>query len=147
MTEALDNMDMNDLLDMQLDDLEDMPEFKNFNPGAHKVTATFTTKKIAEKDAVELSLTMIETLELSDPQLEKDEPGTSCSSAFFLDNEYARAALKACALPFGAALGLGTIREIVEGVKEVECLVLTSLREDKKNPGRFYLNINEVQVT
>jgi hypothetical protein len=142
---SLDQMD--DLLDATLDDLEDLPEFKPFNPGAHKVTATFSEKEINGKQAVELSMTLIETLELSDPQLTPDAAGTSCSMAFFLDNEYARGNLKKCAMPFGAALGLGTIREIVEGVKDIECLVLTTLRADKNDKDRFYLNVKEIQVT
>ena len=142
---ALDQM--SDLLDAQLDDLEDLPEFKPFNPGAHKVTATFAEKEINGKQAVELGLKLIETLELSDPQLTPDAPGTSCSMAFFLDNEFARGNLKKCAMPFGAALGYSTIREIVEGVKDVECLVLTTLRKDKNDPDRFYLNVKEIQVT
>lgn len=142
---ALDQM--SDLLDAQLDDLEDLPEFKPFNAGAHKVTATFTEKTINDKQAVELDLKLIETLELSDPQQEPDAPGTSCSMAFFLDNEFARGNLKKCATPFGAALGYGTIREIVEGVKDVECLVLTTLRKDKNDSDRFYLNVKEIQVT
>lgn len=137
---------MSDLLDTQLDDLEDLPEFKPFNPGAHKVMATFAEKTINDKPAVELSMKLVETLELSDPQLKADEPGTECSMAFFLDNEFARGNLKKCATPFGAALNYGTIREIVEGVKDVECLVLTTLRKDKNDPDRFYLNVKEIQV-
>jgi hypothetical protein len=145
MTEsALDQM--SDLLDANLDDLEDLPEFKPFQPGAHKVVASFEEKTINDQQAVELSFKLIETLELSDPQAEVDAPGMECSMAFFLENEFARGNLKKCALPFGAALGLGTIREIVEGVKEVECLILTTLRKDKNDPDRFYLNVKEIQV-
>jgi hypothetical protein len=142
---SLDNM--TDLLDAQLDDLEDLPEFKPFNPGAHQLIATFAEKTINDKAAVELTLKLVETIELSDPQQEFDAPGTECSMAFFLDNEFARGNLKKVAKPFGAALGLGTIREIVEGVKNVECLALTTLRKDKNDPDRFYLNIKEIQVT
>ena len=138
---------MSDLLDAKLDDLEDLPEFKPFHPGAHKVLATFAEKTINDKAAVELTLKLVETLELSDTQLKPDEPGTECSMAFFLDNEFARGNLKKCATPFGEALGYGTIREIVEGVKEVECLILTTLRKDKNDPDRFYLNIKEIQIT
>ena len=138
---------MSDLLDAKLDDLEDLPEFKPFNPGAHKLLATFSEKTINDKAAVELSLKLVETLELSDPQLTPDAPGTECSMAFFLDNEFARGNLKKCATPFGEALGYGTIREIVENVKDVECLALTTLRKDKNDPDRFYLNIKEIQIT
>ena len=136
-----------DLLDATLDDLEDLPEFKPFNAGAHKVLATFSEKEINDKQAVELEFTLIESIELSDPQLEKDAPGTQCSIAFFLDNKYALGNLKKCAAPFAAALGYKTIREIAEGVKEVECLILTTLRKDKNDPDKFWMNVKEIQIT
>ena len=142
---ALDSLD--NLLDATLDDLEDLPEFTPFKPGAHRVTATFEEKEINDKQSVELSFVLMETLELADPQLEKDAPGHTSSIAFMLDNEYGRGNLKKCALPFGEALGLSTIRQIVEGVKEVECLILTTVRKDKTDPDRFYLNVKEIQVT
>lgn len=142
---ALDGLD--NLLDATLDDLEDLPEFTPFKPGAHRVTATFEEKEINDKQSVELSFVLIETLELADPQLEKDAPGHTSSIAFMLDNEYGRGNLKKCAIPFGEALGLTTIRQIVEGVKEVECLILTTVRKDKTDPDRFYLNVKEIQVT
>lgn len=137
---------MEDLLDATLDDLEDLPEFKPFNPGAHKALASFSEKEINGVDSVELELTLIETLELSDPQDTPDEPGTTCSTMFMLNNKFGRGNLKKCALPFGAALGFGTIREIVDGVQGVECVVLTSVRKDKNDPDRLYLNVREIQV-
>jgi len=143
--EALDSLD--NLLDATLDDLEDLPEFTPFKPGAHKVTATFEEKEINDKQSVELSFVLIETLELADSQEEKDAPGHTSSIAFMLGNEYARGNLKKCAMPFGEALGLSTIRQIVEGVKDVECLILTTTRKDKTDPDRLYLQIKEIQVT
>ena len=142
---ALDALD--NLLDATLDDLEDLPEFTPFKPGAHKVTASFEEKEINDKQSVELSFVLIETLELADSQEEKDAPGHISSIAFMLDNEYGRGNLKKCAVPFGEALGLSTIREIVEGVKDVECLILTTVRKDKQDPDRLYLNVKEIQIT
>ena len=141
---ALDAMD--NLLDATLDDLEDLPEFTPFKPGAHKVTASFDVKEINDKQAVELAFTLVETLELSDPQQEKDAPGHTSSTMFLLENEYGRGNLKKCAAPFGVALGFSTIREIVEGVKDVECLILTTVRKDKNDPDKVYLNVKEIQV-
>jgi len=141
----LDGLD--NLLDATLDDLEDLPEFTPFKPGAHKVTASFEEKEINDKQSVELSFVLIETLELADPQEEKDQPGHTSSIAFMLENEFARGNLKKCAKPFGEALGLSTVRQIVEGVKDVECLILTTTRNDKQDPDRLYLQIKEIQVT
>lgn len=143
--DALSSLD--NLLDATLDDLEDLPEFTPFKPGAHKVTASFEEKEINDKQSVELSFVLIETLELADSQDTPDEPGHISSIAFMLDNEYGRGNLKKCAVPFGEALGLQTIRQIVEEVKDVECLILTTVRKDKNDPDRLYLNVKEVQIT
>lgn len=143
--EALNALD--NLLDATLDDLEDLPEFTPFKPGAHKVMASFEEKTINDKQAVELSFKLIETLELADSQDEKDAPGHTSSIAFLLDNEYGRGNLKKCSVPFGEALGLQTIRQIVEEVKDVECLILTTVRKDKNDPDRLYLNVKEIQIT
>lgn len=138
--------EVDDLLDVTLDDLEDLPEFKPFPAGAHRALASFEQKEINGKTAVELTLKLLETIEQSDPQEEASKPGDSCSTAFMLDNEYGRGNLKKCATPFGAALGFSSIREIIEGVKEVECVVVTSVRKDKNDPDKKYLNIKEIQV-
>ena len=138
--------ELDNLLDGTLDDLEDLPEFKPFPAGAHRVLATFAEKEINGNPAVELSLKLQETLEQSDPQEEEAKPGSESSTAFMLNNEFGRGNLKKCATPFGTALGYSTIREIVEGVKDVECVVVTTLRKDKNDPDKKYLNIKEIQV-
>jgi hypothetical protein len=138
--------DMNDLLDATLDDLEDLPEFKPFAPGAHRVLATMEEKEINGKQAIELSFKMMETLELADPQDEAPKEGDTSNTMFMLDNEYGRGNLKKCGKPFGDALGLTTLREIVEGVKEVECVIITSVRPDKNDPDKKYLQVKEIQV-
>ena len=150
-----DNLDL--LLDSTLDDLEDLPSFQPFPVGAHKVLASFGMKDINGKSAVTLDFTLIETLELADasitPELEDGTPnpnfpkaGDTSNAMFILDNEYGRGNLKKCALPFGAALELSSVREIIEGVKEVECILLSGLRKDKNDPDKFYLDVKEIQV-
>lgn len=147
------NMDA--LLDETLDDLEDLPEFKPFPPGAHQVYATFEQKVINDKPAIELAFKLIETLEFANAQDATDEEGNPTTKAgdtsntmFMLENEFGRGNLKKCATPFGEALGLSTIRQIVEEVKDVECIILTSIRTDKKDPNdlKYYLNVKELQV-
>lgn len=137
---------MTSLLDATLDDLDDLPSFTPFPPGAHKVTATFEEKNINGKEAIELNFTMLETLELADPQDEPPKAGDTSNTMFMLDNEFGRGNLKKCAMPFGEALGLSTIRDIVEGVKDVECLIVTSIRQDKNDADKKYLSVKEIQV-
>ena len=153
--------DLNDLLDATLDDLEDLPSFQPFPVGAHKVLASFDTKEINGKQAVSLDFKLVEVLELADASITEEienaagdlipnpkfpKAGDSAGTMFMLDNEYGRGNLKKCATPFGEALELSTIREIIEGVKEVECIVLTGLRKDKNDPDKFYLDVKEIQV-
>lgn len=139
--------ELDDLLDVTLDDLEDLPEFKPFAAGAHKVAATFEQKEINKKPAIELSFTLLETMELADPSDEPSKPGDTSNTMFMLDNEYGRGNLKKCATPFGEALGFSSIREIIEGVKDVECVILTGIRVDKNDPDKRYLQVKEIHVT
>ena len=146
--------DMTSLLDGTLDDIDDLPEFKPFPAGAHRCRATFSLKDGIpnhEGSHPELELTLIETLEFADPQAGEPEnnppkAGDKCSSLFFLDNEFGAGMFKKMAKPFGAALGLNSNRDIVEQVTDIEVIVITSLKEDKKDPDKKYLNIKEIEV-
>ena len=138
--------DLDNLLDATLDDLDDLPSFKPFSPGAHRVLATFGTKEINSKAAVTLDFKLIETLELADPQDAMPKEGDESNTMFMLDNEFGQGNLKKCAAPFSEALGFTTIREIVEGVKEVECIIITSIRPDRNDPDKKYLQVKEIQV-
>jgi len=141
--------ELDQLLDSTLDDLEDLPSFTPFPIGAHKVLATFELKEINGKNAVELNFKLLETLELADASVDFDtypKAGDTSNTMFMLDNEFGRGNLKKCAMPFGAALGFATTREIIEGVKEVECIILTGLRTDKNDPDKQYLQVKEIQI-
>lgn len=141
----LDNLDQ--ILDATLDDLDDLPEFKPFPAGGHKVLASFSVDKVNNKPVIKLDFKYIEKLELADPQDEVPKEGDVASTMFMLDNEYGVGNFKKCAAPFREALGFGSNREIVEGVKDVECIIITTIRKDKKDPDREYLNIKEIMVT
>lgn len=140
-----DNIDA--LLDSTLDELDDLPTFEPFPPGVHKVSATLNLKEVNDKQCVTLDLVGIETVELSDPS--SDEPlkaGDVCNVLFMLDNEYGRGNLKKVCTPLGEALGTGVIREVIEQTNDMECLILTSIRIDKNDKDRTYLNIKELNV-
>ena len=138
--------DLDNLLDATLDDLEDLPEFKPYAAGAHKVLATFESKEINGKPAVELSFKYLECLELANPDEAEPKEGDTSNTMCLLDNEYGRGNLKKLAAPFAEAMGFSSIREIVEGVKDVEVAIVTSLRKDKNNPDKVYLVVKEIQV-
>jgi len=138
--------ELDNLLDTTLDDIEDLPSFTPFPAGAHRVLASFEQKEINSHPAIELNLKMVEVVELAEPTATPPVPGDTANTMFLLDNEFGLGNFKKCATPFGEALGFSTMREIVEGVKEVECIVMTSVRKDKNDPDKLYLNVKEIAV-
>jgi len=146
MTEATE-IDIDDLLDATLDDLEDLPEFAPYPPGVHRVLVSLELKEVNDQNAVELKMKAVETVELSDTKFEPLAAGAETSVLFLLNNEFGRGNMKLCLKPIGEALGLTKTRDIIEQTKEVECLVLTSLRKDKNDKEKFYTNIKELKVS
>lgn len=141
MSDSLDQ-----LLDATLDDLDDLPSFQPFPAGAHKVLATFGTKEINGKSVVTLDFKMIESLELANTQDEPPKEGDVANTMFMIDNEFGLGNLKKCAAPFTEMIGSSGLRDIVEGVKDVECVIVTGIRTDKSDPDKKYLNVKEIQV-
>jgi hypothetical protein len=137
---------LDSLLDSTLDDLADLPEFKNYPIGAHTVLASFSTKMIGEHPAIELSFKYVDVVELQDKNDVPPVAGDTCSVAYFMDNEMGCGKFKQAAAPFAVALGFTTNREIVEGVKDIECVILTGLRKDKNDKEKFYMDVKEIQV-
>lgn len=138
--------ELDNLLDSTLDDLEDLPSFEPYPAGAHRVLASLNFKEINDKQCITLDFSLLESVELSNPQDTAPAENSTANVLFMLDNEYGRGNLKKCCLPFQVALGTNTIRETVEAVNDVECMIVTALRADKNDPDRKYLNIKEIAV-
>ena len=138
--------DLDQLLDVTLDDLADMPEFKVLPPGNHKVNVSFDLKKVNDKQAIELNLKLIETIEKANETDEDCEPGTECNMLFFLDSEFAQGKLKAITGTFRESMGVASLRDLIENVKQIECNILSSIRTDKNDKDKKYLDIKEMQV-
>lgn len=138
--------ELDNLLDATLDDIADLPEFKNYTPGSHQVKASFAMDEFKDKPIIRLNFEYIAPIELADATAEAPKEGDQCSVMFMLDNEYGLGNFKKCAQPFAESLGFSTNREIVEGVKDVECAIITSLKQDKNDKDRTYLNVKEIIV-
>ena len=139
-------MSFDNMLDATLDDLNDLPEYAVLPAGAHQCLASFEEKEVNGKACVELRLKLIQHLELANPTTDKPlEPGAECSMLFMLDNEYGQGNFKKLAKPFAAAMGLSSLRDIVEQVKNIEVAAVTSLRADKNDKDKFYLNVKELE--
>lgn len=142
-------IDIDSILDSTLDDLADLPEFKNFPAGSHAATASMEKKVINDHPCVEITFTMKETLELSDPATAEEDlckAGDSANVLFMLDNEYGQGNFKKVASVFGQAMGTTKLSEIVEQVKDIDVVVTTSIKSDKKDKEKLRMNIVELAV-
>lgn len=138
--------DIDSLLDSTLDDLADLPSFKPFPGGAHRVAVTLDYKEINKKPTVEMKLKMIEAIEISEPTDEAPKAGDECNTLYFLDNDIGQGKFKDVAKIFGESLGISSIRDIIDQTKDIECLVITSVTKDRNDADKVYLNVKQVQV-
>jgi len=150
MTQDNSTVDINSLLDTQLDDIADLPEFVPFPPGLHQCVLNFTSKKIGAHPAIEIKLTMVETIELADPSATPPAKGATTNVSYMLDNEYGAGAFKKVAKSLQAhftdATSIGAIIKEAEGCT---ANVVTKLREGKKgttSEGKVYADIVDLQV-
>lgn len=141
------NAEVNNLLDMTLDDLADLPEFKPFPAGAHKVYITLEKKVVNKKEAIEAKLKAIETLELSEPEGEDKplEAGAESGVLYMMDNEFGQGNFKKIAVVLARALQVSSVGDLITACKNVEVLVVTKLRKNK-DTGQVYTDIKELQV-
>lgn len=138
---------VSDLLDMQLDDLADLPEFRPYPPGAHRCTLNFESKKVGTHPAIVVKLTCIETLELADTNESPLDKGATATVAYLLDNEYGQGALKKVAMQLKAAFpGASSLGDIIKEAEGCEAVVVTKLRKDKNDATKFYTDIVELAV-
>ena len=142
----MSDANIDSLLAMSLDDLPDLPEFKVYPAGAHRVTMKFEKKQIGTHPAVEAKFTMIATEELTDPA--KDQPvdaGTESSVAYMLDNEFGLGNFKELMKPLAAHFGLSSIPEIMEAAANLEVVIVTKTRQNKEKT-QTYLEVTQLIV-
>jgi hypothetical protein len=151
-------LSMDDLLDGTLDDLADVPEFKPFAAGAHRVTISFdATKKINDMPAIEVKLVHVETMELSDPEATPPNAGDSTNVIYILKkkddkgnvvrNELAEGQFKNLLASLAPSFPEATTnRAIMEAAQGYEVLAVTSIRENKKDKNniKYYTALDSV---
>lgn len=153
------NVSMDDLLDGTLDDLADMPEFKPFAPGAHKLKLNFTQKTINEAPSIELKLTVIESVELSNPDDTPPAVGDTTNVLFkmktkgddgkLVRNEMAEAQFKKLLTDLAPAFPEAkSNRDIMTAAEGYEVLGVTGIWENKrdKNNIKRYTTLDSVAI-
>jgi hypothetical protein len=154
-TTNLDNLgDIEALLDRNLDDIADLPEFKTFPAGIHKCTIAWERKDMkktvdgSEKQVphMQLTLTHIETLELADQADANNIPkvGDKCSTAYDLTNEFAMGALKKAVSSLGESQGVTKIGDIIRTTNGFEVAAVTKVRKDKTDKDKKYLQVEDL---
>lgn len=136
---------LSDLLDANLDDLADLPEFKPYPNGAHKVTIKWEQKKVNDHPALELKLKAIETVELADASEQPLQAGAETSVLYMLDNEFGQGKLKEFIKPLAEHLGVTKIGQVVEQSNGMEVVVVTKIRQNKDKT-QSYTDISKVTV-
>lgn len=142
----LQDSEIDALLDGTLDDLPDLPEFQPYVPGAHHVRLNWELKEVNKHKTAELKLTLIETKENADPETPVMNPGTETGILFMLDNEFGLGKFKKVMTALSEHFGKKSNRQLMEDSNNGEALIITKLRENKKNPGNFYTDIVELQM-
>ena len=147
-----ENTNYDALLDANLEDLADLPSFENFPAGSHKATLSITQKTINSKPMIEVKLTGIETVELSNAETDKPiTAGQVSSSLYDLSNEFAQGAFKKLIQPLAAHLGVSSIRDLMEQSEGTEVEAVTSFRKGKAKPGEtevpVYFEIKKLLIS
>ena len=135
--DALDSLDS--LLDKNLDDIADLPEWKQFPAGAHKCIVNWETKdsKWNDKEHGEMEgkvvickLTAKETLELTDPK--NDTPlaeGTQTTVQYNPFYENSLGALKAVLKHMEPVVGSNNLKALIKGTEGFEVIAFTKVRK------------------
>jgi len=136
------------LLDANLDDLADMPEFLVPPAGAYEADVVdIAEKKVGDNGGVEVKFRLVNTLELANATDTPVAPGTETSLFFNLQNEFGQGDFKNFLKPISAATGISNTRELMTAVKGMRIMLVTKVRSGKgENADKKYLGLQKVEV-
>lgn len=142
---ATPEFDINSLLDGTLDDLADMPEFKPFPAGTHRVIFNLEYKVVNKHPSYEAKMKAEETIELANVEDVPLVKGAETSVLYMLDNEIGQGQFKRILVSLSAKFGQMSNRELIAEAKNLEVLVVTKTRPNKDKTV-VYTEIVELQV-
>lgn len=144
------NVSMDELLDVGLDSLADMPEFYVPPKGAYTgIIKSLEQKEIAGKPSIELVLVITATDELEDPSEQEPTAGVETSQVFNMATAFGQGSFKELVLaPDGLAerLECNTMRELFEEAVGTEVSFVTSYRTAKDDKTKRYLDVKKLSV-
>lgn len=139
-----EQFDINNLLDGTLDDLEDLPSFKPYPVGLHRVTTNFEQKVVNKHPSIELKFKMQETIQLADSTDTPPVAGDVANLLYTLDNEFARGKFKMVMQAAAAKFGSKSNRELIQDCQNATAQIVTRLRPNKADPDAPYMDLVEI---
>jgi len=139
------NQSIEDLLDSSIDDLADLPSFGVYPNGVHRVTIKWESKEVNKHPCLELGMTAIETVELSNAADAPLAAGDESSVLFMLDNEFGQGKMKTVMAALAAACGTKSIKETMEASNGMEVQVVCKVRQNK-DKSQSYTDVTKVIV-
>lgn len=146
MSDAKTFSKIDDLFSASIDDLADLPAFEAPPPGSYVLNVSMEVKEVNSKQAVEASLTVIETVELSDPETPAVVNGTKFSQLFMIDNEFGIGNLKKFLQPFQAHYNAPNVGALIGEIKDVTISALIKNRKDKNDPEKVYASVSNITI-
>lgn len=137
---------IDDILDMQLDDLADMPEFKPFPDGVHRVILNFKQEPVNNIPSITIKLTAQETLEATNPDGNVVKQGDTTNILLMLKNkngstnEFSQGTLKMVLGALAPTLGTKGVSDTMAAAEGMEVAVVTKQRANKSDPNDIKWN-------
>lgn len=130
-----------DLLDAQLDDMKDLPEWTIFPAGVYKIKPKVETKKKVQKGenvtVITVTATLIEVKEMNEKDAVAPEIGSETSVNFTWENDYGQGGLKNLLKPIGAAVkdkGITKVSDLLQILGSADdVLLVMDVRESDKD--------------
>lgn len=144
------------LFGADLDEIADLPAFEVPPPGTYTLKVTTGTKKVNNKDTVNVDFEVVETVELKN----KDEAsenyrapvkdGTKFNTMFMIGGDKGGVSvgrLKQFLAPFAVALGTTKIADLVrDQIKDIQIIAQITNRADKEDPEKLYAGVKVLEV-
>lgn len=145
--EELEGMSFDELANATLDDVEDIPDFEVPPVGSYLLNVQLDRKTVNDKDCIEASFTVEETIELANEDDKPAAKGTKFSILYQLGNKYGLGNYKKLAKPFFAQFGFSSYGEFYDAVHTNPVLIGCNLKHrkgKKERAGEVYADVRDI---
>ena len=146
---ASDEEAMAALLDDNLEDVPDLPEFGTPPKGTYRLLHKgYETKKINDKLATECRFSIVETIELANENDTPPKAGMEFSELVWFHNDpmKAKGVLKRQVNNLTGEFGTTNLAELMAKVKDMEVIAVVNTRRDKEDKERFYASVEILRL-